>query len=141
VPGLGARWTTSEIAGWYRTLVRPPIAPPNWVFGPVWTVLYALMAVAAWRVSQTAPSPARNWALALFGVQLGLNLLWSLIFFRKHLIGVALAEVALLWVAIGVTTQLFGRIQPAAAWLLAPYWAWVTFATALNAAFWRLNKK
>jgi tryptophan-rich sensory protein len=138
--GLGARWTTGEITGWYRTLARPAIAPPNWVFGPVWTLLYALMAVAAWLVSQAAPSPLRTWALALFLLQLGLNLTWSLIFFRQHAVGLALAEVVILWVAVGVTTQVFGRVAPAAAWLMAPYWAWVTFATVLNAAFWRLNK-
>jgi tryptophan-rich sensory protein len=74
VAGWGGRWTAGEITGWYRTLTRPAIAPPNWVFGPAWTLLYALMAVAAWRVWLASPGPARNWGLALFLVQLALNL-------------------------------------------------------------------
>jgi translocator protein len=139
VAGLGGRLTATEIPGWYRTLVRPAIAPPNWIFGPVWTTLYALMAIAAWRVWLAAPSPMRTWGLALFVLQLGLNFGWSWIFFRQHAIGAALAEVLLLWVAIGTTTLVFTRVAPDSAWLMAPYWAWVSFATLLNAAFWRLN--
>jgi tryptophan-rich sensory protein len=139
VAGVSGSWTAREIPGWYRTLARPTIAPPNWVFGPVWTLLYALMAVAAWQVGQAPPSPQRTWGLILFLVQLALNFAWSLIFFRCHAIGGALLEVVLLWAAIGAATLLFGRVAPSAAWLMAPYWAWVTFATALNAAFWRLN--
>src|SRR5579862_665488 len=96
VAALGARWTAGEVTGWYRTLTRPSFAPPNWVFGPVWTALYALMAVAAWRVWLAAPSEARTWALALFVLQLGLNLAWSWIFFRRHAMGAALIEVAVL---------------------------------------------
>lgn len=137
--GVGARWTAGEVTGWYTTLKRPAFAPPNGVFGPVWTLLYASMAVAAWLVWQSADSPLRTWGLALFLLQLGLNLAWSLIFFRLHAIGAALAEVILLWAVIGVTTAVFSRVAPSAAYLMAPYWAWVTFATLLNAAFWRLN--
>ena len=81
----------------------------------------------------------RTWGLALFLVQLALNYAWSLIFFRYHAIGAALAEVIVLWVAIGATTLVFGRATPYAAWMMAPYWAWVSFAAVLNAAFWRLN--
>ena len=125
VAGVSGSWTASAVPGWYRTLTRPAIAPPDWVFGPAWTLLYALMAVAAWRIWESPASPLRTWGLALFLVQLILNFAWSLIFFRHH--------------AIGATTLVFGRVSPAAAWLMAPYWAWVTFATVLNAAFWRLN--
>jgi tryptophan-rich sensory protein len=139
VAGVSGRWTASEIPGWYRTLVRPAIAPPNWVFAPVWTLLYALMAIAAWQIWQSAASPLRTWALALFLVQLGLNFAWSLIFFRHHAIGAALAEIVALWVAIAATTLLFSRVAPISAWLMAPYLAWVSFASILNAAFWRLN--
>ena len=131
--------TAREVAGWYRSLVRPAIAPPNWVFGPVWTLLYVLMAVAAWRVALAPPSAVRTWGLLFFLVQLALNFAWSWIFFRMHAIGAALAEVLLLWLLIGATTLLFARAAPLAAWLLAPYWAWVSFAGILNAAFWRLN--
>ncbi len=139
VAGVSAQWTAGEIPGWYRTLVRPSIAPPNWVFGPVWTLLYALMAIAAWRVWLTAPSQVRTWSLALFLVQLGLNFAWSWIFFRQHAIGAALAEVLVLWAAIAATTFLFARVAPPAAWLMAPYLVWVSFACFLNGAFWRLN--
>ena len=139
VAGIGGRWTAVEVTGWYRTLIRPAIAPPEWVFGPVWTLLYALMAIAAWRVWLAAPSPARSWALGLFLVQLALNLAWSWIFFHRHALGAALIEIAILWVAIGAATLAFSQVEPVSAWLMAPYLAWVTFAGALNAAFWRLN--
>ena len=139
VAGLGGRWTAGQVTGWYRTLARPAFAPPNWVFGPVWTLLYALMAIAAWRVWLASPSPARSWGLLLFLAQLALNLAWSWIFFRRHAIGAALVEIAVLWMAIGAATLAFSRVDLVAAWLMAPYLAWVTFASALNAGFWRLN--
>lgn len=140
VAGISSSWTAGEIPGWYRTLVRPSIAPPNWVFGPVWTVLYALMAIAVWRISCEAPSTWRNVAIALFLVQLALNFAWSLIFFRWHQIGWALLEVISLWFAILLTTWTFARVSRTAAWLMVPYLAWVGFAGLLNAAFWRLNR-
>jgi len=139
VAGIGGRWTAGEITGWYRTLARPAIAPPDWVFGPVWTLLYGLMAFAAWRIWLAPPSPGRSWALGLFLVQLALNLAWTWIFFIKHAIGAALVEVVILWAAIGATTMAFSRVEVGAGWLMAPYLAWVTFASVLNAAFWRLN--
>jgi tryptophan-rich sensory protein len=139
VAGISGKWTAGEIPGWYRTLVRPAIAPPNWIFGPVWSLLYALMAIAAWQVWQSAASPMRTWGLVLFLVQLGLNFAWSLIFFRQHAIGAALVEVVFMWAAIGATTLVFSRVAPTAAWLMAPYLAWVTFASVLNGAYWRLN--
>ena len=138
--GIGGSWTAREIPTWYRTLVRPSIAPPNRVFGPVWTLLYALMAVAAWRVSLAPSSSVRTTALALFLGQLALNFVWSLIFFRWHQIGWAFAEVLALWAAILFCVLVFTRISSTAAWLMAPYLAWVTFASILNAAFWKLNK-
>jgi len=139
VAGIGGRWTANEIPKWYRTLVRPRIAPPNWVFAPIWTLLYALMAIAAWQVSLSASSPLRTWGLGLFLVQLALNCAWTWIFFRQHALGAALVEMVLLWVAIAATTLVFVRVAPAAAWLLAPYLLWVSFAAVLNAAYWRLN--
>jgi translocator protein len=139
VAAFGGRWTAPEIPGWYRTLIKPSFNPPSWIFGPVWTMLYVLMAVAAWRVTESPESPLRSLGLALFILQLALNLAWSWIFFHKHAIGMAAVEVALLWCAIGATTLVFGRVSVPAAWLMAPYWAWVTFASILNAAIWRLN--
>jgi tryptophan-rich sensory protein len=139
VAGISARWTAAEIPTWYRTLTRPAIAPPNWVFGPVWSLLYAMMAIAAWRVSLAPPSSARSVALTLFLVQLALNFAWSWIFFKQHALGAALAEVVVLWLVIGATTFKFSRVAPLAAWLMAPYLAWVTFASLLNGAFWRIN--
>lgn len=139
VGAIGGRWTAPEIPAWYRGLRKPSFNPPNWVFAPVWTTLYVLMGIAAWRVMETPVSPARTWGLALFALQLALNLAWSWIFFRRHAMGAALAEMALLWAAIAATLGAFAQVDRAAAWLLAPYLAWVSFAAALNAALWRLN--
>ena len=140
VAAVGARWNVNEIPGWYRTLVRPSFTPPNRVFGPVWSLLYLFMAIAAWRIGQEPPSQVRAAALLLFVVQLGLNLAWSWVFFRNHALGTALTEILVLWVAIGATTITFERIVPWTAWLMAPYWAWVSFASFLNGAFWKLNR-
>ncbi len=139
VAGISGSWTAAEVAGWYRTLHRPSIAPPDWVFGPVWTLLYLLMAIAAWRVWETPSSPMRSWGIWLFLAQLALNFAWSWIFFRQHAIGTALVEIVLMWAAIVCTMAVFSRVSPLAAWLMAPYLAWVSFATLLNGAFWRLN--
>ncbi|HUX44889.1 MAG TPA: TspO/MBR family protein [Terracidiphilus sp.] len=139
VAAVGGRWTAGEIPAWYRTLTRPSFAPPNWVFGPVWSLLYLLMGIAAWRVWESAAGGMRTRGLTLFLLQLGLNLAWSWIFFHRHAIGAALVEVAVLWMMIGITTMTFAQVDRAAGWMMAPYWAWVTFATALNAGYWRLN--
>jgi len=140
VAGTSASWTDGEVRGWYRTLARPSIAPPNWVFGPVWTLLYALMAIAAWKASMAASTPWKSAAITLFVIQLALNFAWSLIFFRWHHIGWALAEVIVLWTAILCTILAFVRVSMIAAWLMTPYLAWVTFASILNEEYWRLNR-
>jgi tryptophan-rich sensory protein len=139
VAAVGARWTAKEIPHWYANLDRPSIAPPNWVFGPVWTLLYAMMAIAAWRISLAPPGPTRTAALALFLFQLALNFAWSWIFFGRHQIAAAFAEVLLLWAAIAASAAVFARIDALAAWLMIPYLAWVSFASILNCAYWRLN--
>ena len=139
IGAFGGRWTAPEIPGWYQALAKPSFNPPGWIFGPVWTILYILMAIAAWRVTESPESSGRTTGLALFIVQLALNLAWSWIFFHKHAIGFAALEVALLWCAIGATTFVFSRVSATAAWLMVPYWAWVTFASVLNATIWRLN--
>lgn len=136
---LGGLWTGPEIRGWYRTLAKPSFNPPSWIFGPVWTTLYLLMAIAAWLVFNAPASSARTLGLDFFLVQLVLNLMWSWIFFRKHSIGAAALEVSILWISIGATTIVFSQVSAPSAWLMAPYWAWVTFASILNATIWRLN--
>ena len=120
VAGVSGAWTAKEVPAWYSTLTRPAIAPPNWVFGPVWTLLYALMATAAWVVWLSPSSPLRTWGLVVFLAQLALNFAWSWIFFRQHAIGTALAEVLLLWLAIGATTWPFDRAALVSEWLMAP---------------------
>jgi tryptophan-rich sensory protein len=109
------------------------------VFGPVWTVLYLMIAVAGWRVWRRRGEAGAGLALGAWGVQLALNLGWSLLFFGARMIGLALAEIAILLAAILVTATLFWRIDPLAGALLAPYALWVGFATVLNAALWWLN--
>ncbi len=138
VAALGSAPTASSVASWYPTVAKPPWTPPSWLFGPVWTVLYVLMAVAGWLVWRTRV-PARRGALVLFGVQLALNGLWSWLFFGWHRIGLGLLDIALLWLAIVATIRAFARVRTAAAWLMLPYLAWVSFAMALNLAIWRLN--
>jgi len=124
----------------YQQLVRPDWAPPAEVFGPVWTTLYALMAVAAWLVWRSAGSvAAARGALTLYLVQLAANALWSWLFFAWHLGGIAFAELVVLWLLIGATTLAFWRVRPIAGALMLPYWAWVTFAGFLNYATWQLN--
>lgn len=136
---LGALVTTPAIPTWYAGLARPSLAPPNWVFGPVWTTLYVLMAVAAWLIWRLPPSPQRRTALVLFAFQLALNTLWSFLFFGAQRIDLALVEVVLLLAAIVATTCAYAGLSRIAAWLMAPYIAWVAFATLLNFQFWRLN--
>lgn len=141
VGALAGIATSAGVASWYPTLVKPSFNPPAWVFGPVWTVLYVMMGVAAflvWRRGLAAPGIRA--ALAMFLVQLVLNGLWSLVFFGLRRPGWALVEIVLLWLAIGGTVWLFRRVSTAAAMLLLPYWAWVSFAAVLNASIWWLNR-
>ncbi|MBC7187346.1 MAG: tryptophan-rich sensory protein [Calditrichaeota bacterium] len=135
---LGSVFTSSGVRTWYPTLNKPPFTPPGWLFGPVWTVLYILMGVAAALVWHK--SLGVNTALAVFVVQLVLNVLWSLFFFGLRLPAVALVDIVLLWGAILATLVLFWRMQPAAGLLLVPYLLWVSFATVLNAAIVWLNR-
>ena len=139
VSAIGGAVTSTTVGTWYQTLEKPAFNPPDWVFAPVWTALYLMMAVAAWRVWRAAPSPARRMALAAFGAQLALNLAWSFLFFGFRWIGVALAEIVVLLGAIGLTTSLFLRVDRPAALLFVPYLLWVAYATALNAALWLMN--
>ncbi|HSN21722.1 MAG TPA: TspO/MBR family protein, partial [Usitatibacter sp.] len=118
---------------------RPSWAPPGWLFAPVWTVLYALMGVAAWLVWRVHGFKENRTALALFIVQLGANALWTWVFFVWHQGALAFAEMILLWCLIVATAVSFRRVNALAAVLLLPYLAWVTFASALTFSTWRLN--
>jgi tryptophan-rich sensory protein len=135
VAGIGGYATSQSVKTWYAALERPPVTPPDWVFGPVWTLLYTLMAIAAWRVwrrQDPAPAPMRRLGLGLFAGQLALNLLWSFIFFAWQMIHAAAVEVVVLWLLIVATTWAFARVDRVAAWLMAPYIAWVAYASMLN---------
>lgn len=125
--------------GWYTELAKPAWNPPGWIFGPVWTVLYALMAVAAWRVWLHGGWVRQKKALGLFLFQWALNTSWTPLFFGLHRPGGALAEILVLLATILATMRAFWRVDRPAGLLLLPYAAWVAFATVLNWAIWRLN--
>jgi len=126
---------------WYAGLHKPAWNPPSWVFGPVWSALYTTMGVAAWLVWKNVGARQRSSALACFLLQLGLNALWSPLFFGLQYPGLAFAEIVLLWAAVGGTTVLFWRVRALAGLLLIPYLVWITFAAALNFAIWQLNSR
>jgi tryptophan-rich sensory protein len=136
---LGGAATYPRIEGWYATLTKPSWTPPNGVFGPVWTLLYIAMAVAAWLVWRQKGARGARAPLVLFAVQLGLNVAWSWLFFGLMAPGLGAVDILLLWIAIVATLVAFWRRSIAAGLLLVPYLAWVTFAAALNFAIWRLN--
>jgi tryptophan-rich sensory protein len=132
--------TYPNLAPWYSSLVKPAFNPPNWIFAPVWTILYALMAFAVWRILRLPQtSAARRSALTLFFVQLTLNAAWSWMFFGANspLLGIINIIPQLLVIIAAVVA--FYRLDKAAAWCLAPLAAWVAFASGLNVAIWRLN--
>ena len=139
VSALGGWVTAGSVASWYPTLHKPAFNPPDWLFAPVWTVLYLMVAVAGWRVWRRRGFSGARGAMSAYALQLALNLGWSFVFFGGRMIGAALAEIVLLFVAIVVNEALFWRIERAAALLLVPYAAWVAFAAVLNAELWRLN--
>jgi benzodiazapine receptor len=132
-------WASANAPGFYALLQKPSWAPPAAVFGPAWTLLYLLMAVAAWLVWKEGRKPDIRRALSLYLLQLALNALWTWVFFAWRLGGWALAEIIVLWVFIVLTVIGFYRVRPIAGLLLVPYLAWVTFATVLNAVLWRMN--
>ena len=136
---LGSSLVETSIGTWYADLIKPTFTPPNEVFGPVWTMLYVLMAVAAWRVWRGADWQTARGPLTLFVLQLALNLGWSAVFFGLQKIGAAVATIIVRDVAVLVTTLAFRTIDRIAALLMMPYLAWMLYATVLNVATWRLN--
>ena len=138
---LGAVWTAQSVKTWYPTLNKPSFRPPNWVFGPVWTTLYAMMAVAMFTVSERreADPAVLRAAKILWGVQLLLNLLWSYLFFGRRSPLAGLVEIVMLWVAIVATIVAFAKVSRGAALLMVPYLLWVSFASFLTFEIWRRN--
>ncbi len=160
---IGSLFTAPAINGWYSSLEKPALSPPNWLFGPVWTTLYLLMGVALylvwtnqWRVNrQLMTSRKKPWntyserlwtgswqkanTIAVFGIQLALNTLWSLLFFVIQSPGLAFGGILALWFSIVFTIMDFYRISRTAAWLLVPYLLWVSFAAYLNCSLWLIN--
>lgn len=128
-----------ESGAFYGQLARPFWAPPAWLFGPAWTILYILMAISSWLVWRTGGFGSNRTALSLFVVQLAVNALWTWIFFVWRQGALAFAEILVLWVLILWTTLVFWRVLPLAGALLLPYLAWVTYASALSFTIWRLN--
>ena len=139
VGGGAASGLTTPPGEWYASLAKPAWTPPGWVFGPAWTLLYTLMAVAAWQVWRRRGSTDVRMPLALFALQLALNLAWTPLFFGMQRPGLALAEIVVMLAVILATTASFVRVSTTATILMLPYCAWVCFATALNWAIWQMN--
>lgn len=139
ISAIGGWVTADSVGSWYGTLQKPVFNPPVWLFAPVWTLLYLMIALAGWRVWRRVGLSGTRDGMVAYSAQLALNLAWSFLFFGGRLIGVALAEILLLLVVISVNAVLFWRTDRLAGWLLVPYAAWVAFACVLNFALWRLN--
>ncbi|HVB99215.1 MAG TPA: TspO/MBR family protein [Candidatus Dormibacteraeota bacterium] len=135
---LGSQFTRPALAPWYASLAKPSWTPPNWVFAPAWTTLFALMGIAAWLVWRR--SGLLSLALGLFALQLAFNVTWSGLFFGLKSPAAAMGEIVFLWLAILSAAMAFWPVSRVAAWLMAPYLVWVTYAASLNFAIWRLNR-
>ena len=138
---IGSFFTAPSIPGWYASLNKPGITPPNWIFAPVWTALFLMMGISLFLVWQkSAVLKLNSWkALFVFSVQIILNILWSIIFFGLHSPAIAFFEILFLWTAILLTVIQFKKISYASAVLLIPYLLWVSFASLLNFSIWRIN--
>jgi tryptophan-rich sensory protein len=137
---FGGLFTVASLGNWYKNLKKPKWNPPKWVFGPVWTLLYALMALAlalVWGTTNTGTG--KTTAIGIFAGQLAANAIWSFLFFKWKKVWLAFLDIALLWLLLLATFLVFYPISTPAAWLLTPYLAWVTFAGVLNFSIARLN--
>ena len=139
VGGFSGYATASNIDIWYAKINKPSFNPPNWIFGPVWTVLYILLGIALYLIWKLPASANRTAALAFFGIQLLLNFAWSFIFFNFHFVGWAFVEIVVMWFFILLTILQFSPLSKTAIWLMLPYLLWVSFAAVLNFAIWKLN--
>jgi benzodiazapine receptor len=131
--------TATSVSGWYQTIDKPSFNPPNWVFTPVWSVLYLMIAIATWMAWRRSRNYQRKLVVRAFGLQLWLNLLWSILFFGLQWVGAALVDIVLLWASIIWTVCVFWPIDRRAAIMFVTYGCWVAFAIVLNAAIWNLN--
>lgn len=145
---IGSIFTFPEITSWYATLMKPTLNPPSWIFGPVWTLLYALMGIAVflvWEKHRTTKLKKKRkiieFALWIFVAQLLLNILWSILFFGLHNPALAFLDLVAMWIFIALTMYAFKPINKTSAYLLIPYILWVTFAGYLNFSVWQLNKQ
>jgi translocator protein len=139
IGAVGGIFTTRAIPEWYATLNRPGISPPNWIFGPVWTILYVLIGFSFYLVWMEPAGNLRTLAIAIYLLQLVLNFTWSFLFFYFKRIGFSLIEIIFLWLSILIMIFFFYRVKPAAAYLNIPYFLWVSFASILNASYFSLN--
>jgi tryptophan-rich sensory protein len=139
VAAIGSVWTSTSVRTWYVRLQKPSFNPPSWVFGPVWSALYLMMATSAWLVWRKGGWESPRAALLLFFIQLGLNLAWSGLFFGLRRPGLALVDILALLVAVVATAIEFRSFSQTAFWLMVPYAMWVSFASVLNFSIWRLN--
>ncbi len=131
--------TSGSVNDWFVGINKPTFNPPNYLFGPVWTVLYILMGISLFMILQSQNNDLRKKAITIFCIQLVLNFCWSFIFFKFHLIGLAFVEIILIWVSIIWMILTFSKINKTAAYLQIPYLLWVSFASVLNGAIWYLN--
>ncbi len=132
-----AVWTIN--GDWYQALEKPFFTPPSWLFGPVWTTLYILIATVGFRLVRTEHSSMQNFAVAVWALQMCLNTIWTPVFFGAYALGVAFAYIAALWVTILILIVICWRVDRLSAWLMMPYLAWVSLASALNFAVWQMN--
>lgn len=139
VGGISGVATASGINNWFMTLNKPFFNPPNYLFGPVWTVLYLLMGISLFLILQSTLKELKSKALLIFAIQLSLNFLWSFLFFKFQLIGLSFIEIIMIWISILAMIISFYKINRIAAWLQIPYLLWVSFAIVLNGAIWWLN--
>lgn len=140
VQWLAANVTIHTLTPWYADLIKASWNPPSWVFGPVWTLLYIIMTISVWLIYRDNKHPKKHGvAYTLFFVQLTLNGLWSYLFFGWHYVGLALLDLALLFILVGFMMVYFFRLRKSAGYLLLPYFLWSGYALTLNAAIWWLN--
>lgn len=140
VGAVAGMFTAKAVPEWFSSLNKPVFSPPDWLFGPVWTVLYLLMGISLFLIWREEPGNTRTLAIVIFIVQLFLNFVWSFLFFYFKMIGFALLEIIVLWLNILLMIFVFYRINPVSAYINIPYLLWVSFASVLNAAYFFLNK-